>query len=156
MELDELLAVLAAFEREGVEYVLIGGAALNIHGILRATEDADVFLRPSEDNIARLRRALDSVYCDPLVAEIRAEDLLGQYPAVRYGPPTGSLLFDFLTRLGDAFRWEDLEWEVVDVFGVPVRVATPKTLYRMKHATLRPQDRADAERLQAEFGFEEP
>ena len=37
------------------------------------------------------------------------------------------------------------------VEGVPVRVATPATLYRMKKDTLRPIDRADAAALREKF-----
>ncbi len=155
MELAELLQVLAAFARHGVEYVLVGGAALNVHGIVRATEDADLFVKPERENIERLRRALDSVYHDPLIEEITADDLLGAYPAVRYYPPTGSLFFDILTRLGKAFTWEDLDTEEHEVEGVPVRVATPATLYRMKRDTVRLQDRADADMLCEVFGLHE-
>lgn len=36
--------------------------------------------------------------------------------------------------------------------GVSVRVATPRTLYRMKKDTVRPQDRLDAAALLQRFG----
>jgi len=133
----------------------VGAAALNLHGIIRGTEDADVFVKPTRENIERLRKALDSVYHDPLIDQITADDLLGDYPAVRYYPPTGGLFFDFLTRLGDAFTWDDLEYEEQNVKETPVRVATPATLFRMKKDTLRLQDRADAERLRKELGLGE-
>ena len=53
----------AAMADEGVDYVLVGGVAVNLHGIVRATEDADLFVRPDAENVARLRRArqLDGV-----------------------------------------------------------------------------------------------
>ena len=40
------------------------------------------------------------------------------------------------------------------VEGVSVRVATPRTLHRMKRDTVRPQDRLDADVLRARFGLE--
>lgn len=49
---------------------------------------------------------------------------------------------------------EDLEAEVVRLEGVPIRIATPRTLYRMKRDTLRIEDRGDAERLRERFGLE--
>jgi hypothetical protein len=67
--------VLAAFEREGVGYAIFGAAALNLHGLARFTEDLDVFLEPTADNIARLRQALASVFDDPSIEQITAEDL---------------------------------------------------------------------------------
>jgi hypothetical protein len=39
-----MLRVLRALEAEGVRYVLIGAAAVGIHGVVRATEDLDVML----------------------------------------------------------------------------------------------------------------
>jgi hypothetical protein len=129
--------------------------ALNVHGLLRATEDLDVFIRPDAENVDRLRTALESLWTDPSIAEITAEDLCGEFPAVRYGPPTGDLYLDILTRLGEATAYADLEAEDVDVDGVPVRVATPRTLYRMKRNTVRPIDRADAAALRAAFELDE-
>ncbi len=41
MELEEVLAVVRAFNERGVEYVLIGGVAVNLHGLVRGTEDVD-------------------------------------------------------------------------------------------------------------------
>lgn len=39
MDYDLTRAVLSAFEREGVQYVIFGGVALNLQGLARATED---------------------------------------------------------------------------------------------------------------------
>jgi hypothetical protein len=155
VDYDQTRAVLAAFEREGVEYVIFGAVALNLQGLARATEDLDVFVAPTAENIARLRAALMSVFKDERISEITAEDLLGDYPAVQYVPPDGSFHIDILTRLGEAFRFEDLEAERVDFDGLEVSVVTPGTLYRMKKGTIRPRDRADADRLRQRFRFED-
>lgn len=157
MDLDEVMQVLASFEREEVEYVLVGAAALNFHGLIRATEDIDVFVRATEENIARLRQALHSVYDDPSIDEISVDDLAGEYPAVRYHPPSGQLFLDILSRLGTFARYEDLESQQMEVGGVKVRVATPRALYLLKKGTLRAIDHADAEALRERFQLgEEP
>src|SRR6476660_2232778 len=110
MELDEALKVLASLEKEEVDYVLVGGVAMNLHGLVRATEDLDLFIRPSAENFERLRRAMRSVYQDdPSIDEISTEDLLGDYPSVRYYPPTGEMFLDILTRLGEFATFESLE-----------------------------------------------
>lgn len=150
-----MLAVLRAFEQGHVDYVLVGGVALNLHGIIRVTEDVDFFVRPTPDNIERVKRALRSVWDDPELDAISADDVCGEYPTVRYGPPNEDFVIDLLSRLGEAFRFEDLASEVVDVEGVAVHVATPLTLYRMKKGTLRAIDRADAATLREKFGLEE-
>ncbi len=41
MDRDEVLQVFRAFEAEGLEYVLIGAAAMGFHGVVRATEDLE-------------------------------------------------------------------------------------------------------------------
>lgn len=153
--LDEVLQVVQAFNDEGVDYVVVGGVAVNLHGLVRATEDLDVFVRPDADNIARLRRALRSVWDDPDIQKITAEDLCGDYPAVRYGPPSEAFYLDILTRLGEATRFSDLEVEEKKVGSVRVVLATPRTLYRMKKDTVRPIDHADAAALREAFDLEE-
>jgi predicted nucleotidyltransferase len=69
-----MLRVLKAFEAAGLEYVRIGATAMGFHGIIRATEDVDLFVRATPENIERLRNALRAAYeNDPSVDEIRTE-----------------------------------------------------------------------------------
>jgi acylphosphatase len=150
-----MLRVLRAFENEGLEYVLIGAAAMGIHGLVRATEDLDLFIRGTEENVERLKRAFRATYDDPLVEEIRAADLLGDYPAVRYYPPSGDLYFDVLTRLGEAASFETVASEIKEVEGIRIRVATPEALYRLKKGTVRALDRQDAEAIRRLFELAE-
>ena len=153
MSFDQFLDVIRAFERERVEYILVGGVAVNIHGIVRTTEDIDFFVRPTEVNVARIRAALRSLWDDPHIEEITSADLAGDYPTVRYGPPTGNIIIDLLAGLGTAFHFEDLESEVREFGGVRVNVATPATLVRMKQDTVRPRDHADAAMLRERFNL---
>lgn len=150
------MRVLRAFEAAGLEYVLIGAAAMAFHGLVRATEDLDLFIRATPENVEKLRAALRAAYeADPHISEISATDLLGEYPAVRYYPPTGDLYFDVLTRLGEALSFESVEAEVKEIDGTAVRVATPATLYRMKKGTVRLQDHADAAALRERFNLKD-
>jgi hypothetical protein len=43
---------------------------------------------------------------------------------------------------------------IMEVEGIRVSVATPEELYRLKKDTVRPLDRADAERLKQHFELE--
>ena len=155
MDFEKFLELMRAIEQHGVEYVLVGGIALGVHGLVRATEDIDLFVRPEPDNVERLKRALRSIWDDPEIERISAEDLAGEYPTVRYVPPGENPVIDFIARLGSEFRFEDLEAQTVMFEGVQVRVATPRTLFRMKKGTIRPIDRADAHALREKFGLEE-
>jgi hypothetical protein len=153
MDYEKFLHLARALAAHRVEYILVGGVALGVHGLLRATEDIDLFVRPTEENIVRLQAALRSVWDDPEVHQITIADLGGDYPTVRYGPPGEGFVIDLLSRLGTAFSYEDLEFETILLEGAPIRVASPRTLYRMKRDTLRPIDQADAAALREKFGL---
>jgi hypothetical protein len=151
----EAMQILAAFERHGVAYVLVGSMAMAAQGIVRATRDMDVFVDPEPANVARLRAALAEIFSDPDIALISATDLAGEYPAIQYVPPNADYWLDILARLGEAFRYQDVECEILRIGEVSVRVATPRMLYRMKRDTVRPQDRLDAQVLKERFGLTE-
>ncbi len=155
MDVELTIKVLAALEREQVRYVVFGAVALAVHGLPRATEDLDLFIAPERDNIERLKAALRSVFADPCIDDITADDLLGEYPAVQYVPPEGPFHLDLLTRLGELYDFASLESERVTFAGVSVSVVTRKMLYRMKKATVRPKDWADAAAIAEEFGPQE-
>ncbi|MEN3327411.1 MAG: hypothetical protein V7638_2218 [Acidobacteriota bacterium] len=141
MDRNEIIRVLRAFEERRLEYVLIGASAMAFHGLVRATEDLDLFIRATPENIERLRQALKDAYADdPQIDEISSADLLGEYPAIRYYPPTGDLYLDVLTRLGESARFETVEAEIREIEGTHVRIATPAALYRMKRGTIREKD----------------
>ena len=155
IDLDRLLALVRALNREGVEYAVVGATALGLHGLARATEDVDLFVRPTPDNVARLRRALSAIWSDPDIDSIVASDLAGEYPTIRYGPPDGSFTLDLLARLGERFLYDDIEAATVEFHGEPIRTATPRMLYRMKRDTVRPLDQADAAALRRTFDLED-
>jgi hypothetical protein len=155
LDIETTRRVLAALEHENVSYVLVGGVAINFHGLARATKDIDLFIDITPDNIERVKRALMSVFNDPVIHGIDARELAEEYPTIRYGPPTGEMAIDLIGRLGEAFEYKDLDFTEQDFQGVRVRLATPETLYRMKRDTVRLQDRADAQMLQRKFGIEE-
>lgn len=151
---DRLPDLLKALNTENVEYVLFGGQAVNLHGILRFTDDIDLFVSPAPENVERLRRALRRVWADPSIDEILAEDLAGEYAVVRYGTPD-DFYVDLVSRLGDAYAFADVESEWIDRGDIRARVATARMLYRMKKNTVRPLDRADAVDLKAKFHLED-
>ncbi len=148
---NQALELLRALHDKEVDYILVGGLALSFHGLVRATEDIDLFLKLTAENVDRLKAALQTVWDDPCVDEIQYEDLSGDYPTIRYGPPEAVFYVDILARLGVTFCYEDLGFVVKTIRGIPVRVATTKTLYRMKKDTVRGKDRVDAEALRQTF-----
>lgn len=57
----------------------------------------------------RLRSALDAVFDDPELEGLSSADLQGAYPAVQYGPPGVDFTIDVVSRLGEAYTFDDLE-----------------------------------------------
>lgn len=147
--------VLHALVEERVEFIVFGAIAPMAHGLVRATQDLDIFVRPEEKNITRLRAALKRVYPDDgAIDEITHQDLAGDYPAVRYNAPDGFGL-DILSRLGNAWTYGDVEYQEKEFEGIRIPVATPAMLYRMKKDTVRRKDKFDAEALRERFGLED-
>ena len=150
MDQAEVLRVLRALDRVGVEYVLIGATAMGVHGVLRGTEDVELLLKATAENIRRRRtRAI------PVWSKSEATTLLGDYPAVRFGPADSDLYLDLPTKLGELASFESVEAVTSMIEGFRVRVATPRALYRLKAGTLRPLDQRDAAILQRRFDLEE-
>jgi hypothetical protein len=50
--------LLAAFNARGVDFLIVGAHALAAHGLVRATKDLDVWVRPEPQNATRVLAAL--------------------------------------------------------------------------------------------------
>lgn len=56
--LSDFKEMLSTLRAEKVEFLVIGAHALAVHGIVRASLDFDIWVRPTMDNAQRLWRAL--------------------------------------------------------------------------------------------------
>ncbi len=45
--------ILRNFQKQKVQYIVIGGIAVNLHGALRSTADLDILLEMNEDNLKK-------------------------------------------------------------------------------------------------------
>lgn len=146
---EKFLAVFNALQKEGVEYVLIGGFAVVLHGSPRFTEDIDLFIRISESNLKKLRDALKKVFNDQSIDEITVPEIK-QYAVIRYGA-ADDFYIDIIGNLGEAFSIDDITSDEIEVHGTKVKIATLESLYKLKEKTYRAVDQSDllfiAERL---------
>jgi len=53
---NDFLEYIDLLNKHGVEYVLVGGMAVNLHGYRRSTGDMDVFVNPTKANHVKLRK----------------------------------------------------------------------------------------------------
>ena len=111
----DFIRVLDSFDKNKVEYVLIGGVAMVLQGMERLTRDIDIFVKMDSNNIELLRKSLNSVFKDNSIEEITLEEL-SDYAVIRYGTPNGFNI-DILTRIGEMFSFEDLEYEIIKYNG---------------------------------------
>jgi len=51
----------AALESAGIEYAVVGGVAVNIHGIPRMTYDVDIVVATSEPSLRACREVLEGL-----------------------------------------------------------------------------------------------
>lgn len=141
--------ILAALDRHGVRYVLIGGLAAVLHGSAHVTTDVDVVPEEAIHNLERLSAALKE-----LGARIR---VAGEPDGVPFDHSAGSLarvrIWNLQTSKGDldiTFQpsgtrgYEDLQRDVVcmRIRGIDVPVASLADVIRSKEAAGRERDRA--------------
>jgi hypothetical protein len=139
---ERFLQVIDALEAEEVDYVLIGGFAMVLHGLPRATQDIDLFVKPVPYNLEKFTMALDSVFHDENIYGITLEEL-SKYSVIRFGTQEGFYI-DIVTKIGEAFTYHDLEYEIIEFEGHKIKTATVETLYKLKKDTIRPIDKTDS------------
>ena len=76
---------LKLFNLNGVEYLIVGGYAVSVHGYVRNTNDLDVWVKASPENATRIDRALREFgFTTPLLSP---ELFLAPNNVVRMGSP---------------------------------------------------------------------
>lgn len=143
----DLIDLLAEFDEARVEYLLVGGLALALHGHPRFTKDADVWLRDTPENLQRAVAALRR-----FGAPNAAIDALGPaapLDVVWMGRPPARI--DLMKGVpGGDFEAAWKARTTLEISGVPVTLVSRAELARLKRASGRPQDLVDAALLEAE------
>lgn len=137
--------MLSALSGEGAEYLLVGAHALAAHGLPRATGDIDIWIRPSPENAERVWRAL--VGFGAAIPGASAADL--EHPGWVFQLGVVPRRIDLMTSI-DGVEFDDA-WpnRLVVMLGTqPVPILGRLELIRNKRAVGRPQDLADAARLE--------
>jgi len=149
---DELLRRLAA---AGVEFVLVGGLAVNAWGVVRGTKDVDVVIDPDPDNL----QLIAEVAVDAGGHVQRGEALLGTPFSIAAELEEGEQVaietelgrLDVVQGLDGVPSYVQLRARAseAEVLGVSVMVCSAKDLRAMKQAAGRTRDLADLEDLDA-------
>lgn len=143
---DDFLDLLDAFLERGVEFLIVGAHALAAHGIVRATADIDIWVRPTDDNAVRVYAALGD-FGAPLTAHgVAPDDFCSAGVVYQIGLPPFRI--DVMTAVsGVAFddAWCDRLEVVVDERRLPVLGRA--SLIHNKRASGRPKDLVDLDLL---------
>ena len=139
--------IFAALDTQKVEYVVIGGIAVQVHGHVRMTNDIDLIPSPSPANLERLASALNAL--DARVLNPGSEQL-----AIDAAMLPRATLWQMTTRHGDidvlhdapgAAPYPELRNRalLVTIGDHTIPFAGRDDLIRMKRARGRPVDLAD-------------
>lgn len=138
---NKFIELIALLNKNNVDYIIIGGMAINLHGFARNTEDIDIFINPTEKNVESFRKSLLDVFNDNDINEITIEEL-EKYPVIRYGTEYGFSI-DVITQIGEKFLFKDLKYIVETIDGIEIKFADLETLYKLKEKTYREIDQLD-------------
>ena len=137
----EFLRLLNAHE---VEYLLIGGYAVNYYGYPRATADMDIWIAIHPTNADRVVAALRNFGFD--LPDLSPELFLRNGQIIRLGVPP--IRIEISTTISGVDFGECYAQRVQDTLdGVPVALISLDQLKRNKKAAGRHQDLADLEHL---------
>lgn len=129
----------------GVEFILVGGTAANVHGSARLTQDVDIVYRRTRENAARLAAALEPVH----------PYLRGAAPGLpfRFDADTiwRGLNFTLITDVGPVDALGEIaggggydallrQTVVIEAFGQRIRCLDLRKLIEVKRAAGRPKD----------------
>ena len=143
----DFLEFLAALNRHGVRYLIIGGYAVAFHGYPRATKDLDLWLEASPENAGRTLEAIRDFFGETLGLEVADLTSPG---VVQLGYAPNRIDLVVLPEGDPTFAEAFARARETRAGGIPVRVVSKEDLLALKRAFGRTQDLADVDALEEE------
>ncbi|MBU0744700.1 MAG: nucleotidyl transferase AbiEii/AbiGii toxin family protein [Gammaproteobacteria bacterium] len=122
-----------------VQYIVIGGCAIFLHGYERTTRDIDILIDASPQNIEKLKKALQDILPEAC-AELKAEDVQANTVVRMVGE---DLVVDLIHQVGKIDYegiWEQRIIETIN--GVAVPIANVDAMLELKRG-VRDVDKKD-------------
>ena len=143
--LGSLLRVCSLLNTHGARYLVIGGYACILHGLVRTTEDVDILIEESDDNYLKVRAALaelpDHAARELSVGDFADNVVVKVADAVEVDISRRAWKVDYASAVRDAKR-RTIEGVEVPYLDIPHLILSKQT-YREKDAA----DRSQLERL---------
>lgn len=142
------LAFLTAMQKREVRYMLIGGIAVNFHGVNRSTQDMDIWLAPTNSNRDLFYKVLlDLKYTENEITDLKNQDFTSIFKCTIGEMPD---TIDCLTIVHHNISFDDAEKVMIkhDIGnGLMLNVVDYDFLRKMKLLTHREKDWYDVSRL---------
>ena len=137
--------MLKCLNAAGVDYILVGGWAVNLYGYIRATVDLDIWILADRDNARRVYAALCE-FGAPM-SEIKPEEFAEDGIIFQVG--VAPCRIDIITRISGVSYAEAVQRAVSkEIDGIPLKVISIEDLIANKKASGRTKDLADVEVLE--------
>jgi predicted nucleotidyltransferase len=150
----DLISFLALLNEDQVEYMVIGGAAVNIHGFSRSTGDMDIWFNPTQENFDRLLHSIESFGFE-VPGEFRRLEYIRSRGLIRL--PLEKFYVEFLADVGRNFRFEELysRCQVTTIQeDLKIKVIGYSDLIDLKLSVHRPKDLEDVKNLEQAKGIQ--
>ena len=141
--------LLAAFNDQSVEYLVVGAHALAAHGHVRASNDFGVWVRPVAENARRVLRGIEAF--GAARHDLTEQDLT--QPGTVFQIGVEPLRIDIISSIDEvefSAAWPDRVMSKFEQQAAPV--LSRKHFIQNKRASGRHQDLADVERLEQMAG----
>jgi hypothetical protein len=145
---DEVLRLLQAFKKNRVEYLIVGGFAINKYGYHRATGDVDFYVKDSINNRRNLVNALEEMKYGRMEELLTVPIIVGYCEIVMDNGMYADLMSEVPGLPKEDF---DKHYEMAlteKVNGVEIRFIHYNHLIQNKRATGRPKDLLDVQELE--------
>lgn len=137
--------LLEGLTKNNIDYMLIGGLAIDLCGFSRATMDMDILVEASKENIKRLLNCLES-FGGGSARELSSEDFTLEEGAIRI---VEEFPLDVFTLI-KGYTYQDLLADsaiFITEKGVKIRYLNSQGLIRLKDGSLRTKDQLDVQEL---------
>ncbi len=140
-ELNNILKIIEQLEKEQVDFIIIDELALILNGMPRTCDCLSIIVNMTKNNINNLRNALMILFKSKLIKKITNKQFK-KYKTIRYISPEKDVI-DLISLFENTFTYDNTEYYEMELEGIKVKVATPKSLIEMKSNTYREKDKLD-------------
>lgn len=137
--------MLKCLNKAGVDYIMVGGWAVNMYGYIRATVDLDIWILANIENARKVYAAL--VEFGAPVAEMKPDDFAEYGMIFQIG--VAPCRIDIISKISGVAYLDAVQRAVpTTIDGVNVRIISLEDLIANKKASGRAKDIADVEVLE--------